>query len=146
MPRSPMSKFIAHVAVMSNDCWLWTGTLDAQGYGKCDHAGSRGRMAHRVGYELLRGAIPDGLVLDHLCRFRQCVNPWHLEIVTQRENVLRGESPSARYAVKVGCGKPGHPDSFDVVRGLPGKKQNRSCTKCEAERQARYKKRRKDEQ
>lgn len=66
-------------------CWEWTGTLDKDGYGM--H--SRG-LAHRVAWMLLRGEIPEGLELDHLCRNRSCVNPDHLEPVTHQENLNRG--------------------------------------------------------
>lgn len=68
-------------------CWLWTGPLDAQSYGR--HGAP---LAHRVVYELLVGPIPKGLTLDHLCRVRSCVNPDHLEPVTHAENVRRGKA------------------------------------------------------
>ena len=67
-------------------CWMWTGGGTAKGYG----AIGKNRLAHRVAFELLRGPIPDGLELDHLCRVRNCVNSEHLEPVTHRENLRRG--------------------------------------------------------
>ena len=73
-------------------CWIWTGATLNEGYGKIG-VGRRGeghRLAHRIMYELLRGPIPDGKELDHLCRFPRCINPWHLEPVTRSENQLRG--------------------------------------------------------
>lgn len=66
-----------------NACWLWTA-FTQKGYGRFE-----GVVAHRVAYELLVGPIPDGLQLDHLCRVRQCVNPAHLEPVTNAENARR---------------------------------------------------------
>ena len=76
-------------------CWPWTGYLDRDGYGRFRVIGQVGERfvgyAHRVAYELEREEIPDGLVLDHLCRFRACVNPWHLESVTQGENLMRAD-------------------------------------------------------
>src|SRR5688572_21764976 len=63
--------------------------------------------AHRLMYVALRGPIPDGLELDHLCRNHACVNPWHMEPVTGRVNKLRGTSPSAVHAAKTHCPK-GH--------------------------------------
>lgn len=71
-------------------CWLWTGATNSDGYG---HLWVDGRWppAHRVAYEQLIGAIPDLLVLDHLCRVTQCVNPSHLEPVTNQVNILRGK-------------------------------------------------------
>lgn len=78
----------------SGDCWMWTGYVLSNGYGQIatrkQPTASGTRLAHRVAYELVRGPIPDGLVLDHLCRTRLCVNPDHLEPVTEAENVRRG--------------------------------------------------------
>ena len=67
-------------------CWLWTGCISESGYGSM---GDTGR-AHRVSYQVHVGPIPSGKVLDHLCRVRCCINPDHLEPVTQLENVRRG--------------------------------------------------------
>lgn len=77
-----------------NGCWLWRGSHGpaSNGYGRIGvgtQRQRRSRLAHRVSYELLVGPIPDGLVLDHLCGVRHCVNPDHLEPVTQKENVRR---------------------------------------------------------
>lgn len=68
-------------------CWLWTGAA-GNGYGTFYLAG-RYVAAHRTAYEWLRVEIPAGLLLDHLCRVPRCVNPWHLEPVTQAVNMLR---------------------------------------------------------
>lgn len=76
-------------------CWIWTGALTTNGYGQV-RWGDRTLRAYRLVYELLVGPIPDGLQLDHLCRNRRCVNPAHLEPVTQWENWARGMAPSAR--------------------------------------------------
>ena len=56
--------------------------------------------AHRWAWEQAKGPIPKGLVVDHLCRVRWCCNPDHMELVTNRENILRGISPSADHARK----------------------------------------------
>lgn len=66
-------------------CWIWLARLADNGYPRL-----RKLLAHRYSYEHYKGKIPDGAVIDHLCRMRCCVNPDHLEAVTQRENLHRG--------------------------------------------------------
>lgn len=70
-------------------CWLWTGAITVRGYGHVRLGGTMHR-AHRAVYRAVRGDIPQGLELDHLCRVLACVNPGHLEPVTHLENVRRG--------------------------------------------------------
>jgi hypothetical protein len=77
-------------------CWPWLGAKNQCGYGvflvATRHTGLdiRFTVAHRVSWILGGGVVPDGLVMDHLCRNRRCVNPAHLEVTTQRENTRRG--------------------------------------------------------
>jgi hypothetical protein len=73
-------------------CWVWQLAVNGRGYGQARVEGRRDRQfpAHRVMYERHRGPIPAGLVIDHLCRNRRCVNPAHLEPVTGIENIRRG--------------------------------------------------------
>ena len=73
---------------LGDGCWLWTATKNPNGYGTF-WDGRKTWRAHRFAYELLVGPIPEGLQLDHLCRVRDCVNPDHLEPVTNAENTLR---------------------------------------------------------
>jgi hypothetical protein len=70
-------------------CWLWTRSVIPNGYG---HLTVKGKqiLAHRFVYEIYKGIIPLGLTLDHLCKNHRCVNPDHLEPVTQAENCRRG--------------------------------------------------------
>lgn len=69
---------------ITDGCWYWSGAKHHKGYGNL-----RGRMAHRISYEQFIGPIPKGLQLDHLCEAKNCVNPFHLEPVTNQENKLR---------------------------------------------------------
>lgn len=107
-------------------CWLWTGPQDPRGYGRFWFEQKPSR-AHRRSYEWLVGPIPEGLVLDHLCRVRNCVRPDHLEPVTNRENILRGVSPTARNAVKTHCSQ-GHPYDSSNTYVRPG--GGRDCRAC----------------
>lgn len=79
-------------------CWLWTAGQNGAGYGSFSFEG-RDSLAHRVAYELLVGPIPEGLVLDHLCRITLCVNPDHLDPVTQAVNMERGRVRAAKRAI-----------------------------------------------
>lgn len=91
------------------DCWLWTGAVNTAGYGFFNiWLKYRGvLLPHRVMYTLYNGEIGSTRVLDHLCREKRCVNPKHLEAVTNRENIIRGISPPALHARKTHCLK-GH--------------------------------------
>ena len=88
-------------------CWLWRGYIARDGYGSAARGARKNVRAHRAIYEEMVGAIPKGLQLDHKCRNRSCVNPFHLEPVSCRENVLRGEGVAAINARKMHC-KRGH--------------------------------------
>jgi hypothetical protein len=112
-----------------NACWPWTAYRDPQGYGRIARNGKSDR-AHRVSYELAVGPIPEGLHVDHLCGNRWCVNPRHLEPVTQWENMVRGGgATSVVNAAKTHC-KDGHPLAGDNVRiTSQGGRQCISCWK-----------------
>lgn len=80
----------------NSGCWFWMGGLSERDYGVIYLERGRSIRAHRIAYEMTRGPIPEGLVIDHLCRVHCCVNPDHLEAVTQGENVRRGEAMTRR--------------------------------------------------
>src|SRR5439155_24407645 len=75
----------------SKKCWKWKGGHQGTGYGIFMNKG-RCLLAHRVSYTVLIGVIPEGLIMDHLCRNRGCVNPWHVEPVRHQDNSLRGDT------------------------------------------------------
>jgi hypothetical protein len=92
--KAALERFELNVSPEPNTgCWLWTGALSVAGYAKLRHGFDKSDLAHRFAYQQFRGPIPDGLVLDHLCRNTWCVNPVHLEAVTERINLIRGVSP-----------------------------------------------------
>lgn len=85
-----LDRFFAKVSPEPNSgCWLWTGTLTSDGYGIFTWGGRRER-AHRAAWKLTGRVIPEGLVIDHLCRVRCCVNPDHMRVCTIGENVRAG--------------------------------------------------------
>lgn len=105
----------------TSTCWNWKASGSPIGYGQFRYAG-RLEGAHRVAYELLRGPIPAGLEIDHLCRNRACVRPDHLETVTHQVNVAR------RVTHKIAC-KNGHPfTKANTRRNARG----RACRECGA--------------
>lgn len=91
------------------------------------------KLAHRVSYEMFVGPIPDGMQIDHLCRNRGCVNPKHLEAVSQRENVIRGEGPAGLYSRRTECHICGGELTFYPNRGKYGV---RVCKTCQRRRSA----------
>lgn len=107
-------------------CWDWPLATHEAGYGVMQVNGVSKR-AHREIYERVIGTIPDEMVLDHLCRNRKCVNPWHLEPVTLEENILRGNGSPAINARKTHCSR-GHeftPENTRILRG-----RSRECKEC----------------
>lgn len=112
-------------------CWLWEGTTSL-GYGVVRISGVDYR-AHRVSYELFRGPIPSGLVMDHVCRVKSCINPYHLSVCTVGENV------AVEADRRLFCRNNKH-----LMRTHTGyvKKANgktvRLCLGCSRERQAKY--------
>lgn len=118
-------------------CWVWTASINkATGYGHFGVSASKFVVAHRFSYEFLRAEIPAGLQIDHLCRNRACVNPWHLEPVTPRVNVLRSTNPAAVNARRESCVN-GHPLTEDNIYRVAGK-SHRTCATCHREKARGY--------
>ena len=128
-----LDKLMTRTATTDTGCMIFTGYKEKRmGYGYVRHEG-KVRLAHRVAYSLAIGPIPEGLTIDHLCRQPSCINPDHLEAVTQGENNRRGTTYDFQRA-KTTCPK-GHPYSHTVVaKGYT----ERRCRECHRDAQRRY--------
>ena len=119
--------------VTESGCWIWTGYCAQHGYAQIGK-GIKKFYIHRIVYEHFKGPIPPGLVIDHLCRVKCCLNPYHLEAVTSVVNILRG-SPNAN---KTHC-KRGHPLSGDNLLTVSTRKNYRWCRTCQDAHRAKAK-------
>lgn len=118
-------RFIFSFVVTERGCWEWIAGKATGGYG-CIKLGRKQYVAHRLMYEAMRGPIK--YTIDHLCRNRACVNPQHMEDVTNKVNILRGESIPAKNARKTHC-KRGH--EFTEANTYRERK-GRQCRTCRA--------------
>jgi hypothetical protein len=126
-PRPPAQRFWSKVRI-TEGCWYWTaGRSGGYGMFSIEGHGCGAMSAHQFSYLTFFGfnSIPEGMVLDHLCRVRHCVNPYHLEPVTRGVNTLRGETLPAVNLLKTHCPK-GHPYSGRD-------KYQRNCRPCKNE-------------
>lgn len=143
MARTPEQRFAAKtdtngplslVRGVPGHCHVWLGQLNEGGYGIfC--LDSRKRLAHRVSHEFHIGRIPFGLVIDHRCGRTECVNPAHLEAVTQHVNTLRGHA-GAYNAYKTHCAA-GHEFTPENTRWRANG-SGRDCRACHREYQRAY--------
>lgn len=139
-PRLPERFWVKVKHDVSTECWFWTAYKTKNGYGCFNYKGGK-YYAHRAAYDALVGSLPDwkatGMVLDHLCRNRSCVNPKHLEVVTQKENLKRGNSGEATgkmQLAKTHC-PLGHPYAGENLYVCPiGKRQCKTCRRIAQQR------------
>jgi hypothetical protein len=125
--KKPLDQRFDEKVVRDPDgCWIWTGAMMGQGYGHF-WVPNRKEMvgAHVYAYERVNGAIPLGYQIDHVCRNRKCVRPDHLEVVTPRENTIRGQAPNTLRHLENRC-KRGH--DLRLARVRPN--GTRECQQC----------------
>jgi len=149
-PLSPFARITKWVndgrIVEDGECWLWTGTKTPGGYAQAAmSAKTRGDytpgakvvhvVVHRWTYELHVGPIPAGLDLDHLCRVRNCVNPWHLEPVTRSVNLKRAVGIGSQWSKRTHCSAGHEYTPENMTRATDG---SRVCRTCRREISARY--------
>lgn len=115
-----------HLSWRGTVCWVWTASRTPGGYGQIRVAGKL-VTAHRWAYENAKGPIPAGLQTDHLCRTRACVNPDHLEGVTQQENIRRGLAGKYQSA-RTHCPQ-GHPYDAENTHLYQGRRYCLACRK-----------------
>lgn len=125
-----------------NDCLIWNGARSKAGYGQ-KRVNGKLEYTHRLAAERRFGPIPEGMQVDHLCRNRACYNPAHLEIVTQQENVRRGEAGQHKKALRQRqhCGR-GHeltPENVYLTRSGA-----RECRTCKNEWQREYRRQKRE--
>ena len=122
-------RFWSKVEPVDSGCWEWTASKFPQGYAQ--FRGERAAVAHREAYLTLVGPVPQPLVLDHLCRVRHCVNPAHLEPVTQQTNILRGILPAVNVSRSNTdmCRNGLHPWTVENIKinATTGKQQCKPC-------------------
>lgn len=132
-------KRILNKSKQEGDCLVWQGGL-SKGYGRVSFKGKYVNT-HTIMYQGLIGKIPKGLVLDHLCRNRACCNVKHLEIVSHRENILRGVGPAAKHAQMTHCinGHEFTPENTLIVKTSATKWRTwRRCKECKRIRAKKY--------
>ena len=128
------SKFWDKVEI-TNYCWNWAAATTRGNYGIFG-TGNKLEIAHRVSYKLHKGEIPEGLVIDHLCSNTLCVNPAHLEAVTQKENVMRGIGIGSKNSKKTHCPQ-GH--EYDEDNTYIDPRNRRRCIECGRIKSRQYK-------
>ena len=136
-PRKDIKQNIqSKIKIMSYGCWEWQANINKKtGYSKLRSMG-KDYLVHRLSYEIFKGHIPKGLIIDHLCRNRKCVNPNHLEAVTFQENILRGRGIAAINSKKTHCIR-GHLFSEDNIYRRKDR-TDRNCKKCMTIRSKKY--------
>lgn len=128
VPRIAPSRY----RITDSGCWEWLGSTNGLGYGRMRLPGDTYHYAHRVSYEDHKGPIPTGYQVDHLCRNPLCINPDHLEAVTNRENIARSKNKCASVLRENKCFR-GH--DFTPENTYVTWNGGRSCRICRNQRE-----------
>lgn len=123
----------------TDTCWLWTGSNNGVGYGEIRIKGKK-FYTHRLSYEWSKGKIPKGYQIDHLCRVPACCNPEHLEAVTPKVNVNRGNTAKPHF-IKTHCVNGHEYAKFEYKRN-DGK--GRNCSECVRNASREYQRRKRE--
>jgi hypothetical protein len=123
------SHFLSKIRVRPDGCHEFQAASYGGGYRAFYVRRGLKFYAHRVAWTIANGTIPDGLVIDHLCRNKECVNPEHLEAVTQRTNVLRGTTPSLLPRNTGRCQR-GHDMTLPRAWVIVSTRNSRRCRQC----------------
>lgn len=144
MKEKLVNRLFSKISVKPSGCWIWTASLDGKGYGQIN-INQRPQRAHRETYKLFFGEIPKGLVLDHKCRTKNCVNPFHLEPVTQAENVRRGDAGKyLKVLVELRGNKCKKGHNYEEYPPYTSKRGTIICRRCRADGVAEYKRKKRD--
>lgn len=142
LTEKELARFLSKT-IKVGDCHLWQGPLDKDGYGTF-YLRRNNRRAHRVAWFNQHGEVGDGLVINHTCRNRSCVNPQHLQRVTAAENALKDSSSRAYVnSQKTHCPR-GHAYDGYYLSKITGRTQ-RTCSACDREKARRLKKKWRDQ-
>lgn len=132
--KDPLDRLLTKFEIdFETGCWNWTACITPAGYGQFWYEYRRNNFAHRAAWIELVGPIPEGMVIDHLCKNRRCCNPDHLEVVTMAENLLRGDGFAGQrvrqpnYATHCPNGHEYTPENTYV---RPKGKRRRECRTC----------------
>lgn len=125
-----IKRFVKYLA-KQGECIIWTGNKNHRGYGLFKPTHGPMQSTHKFFFEAVKGPVPAGKQLDHLCRVRACCNPFHLEAVTARENILRGLGHAAINSKKTHC-PAGHAYDEANTAHISGRRRCRACARAKA--------------